>query len=130
MKKERKKNLYNLAIWTWTWVGTLAIATFGPKYIWDNHTVLTALAVSINFVHGILMIVANRKVFNDFDELQRKIHLESLALTLGLAVVVGLSYSLLEVTNLITNNAEISYLIIFIGLTYLILVTINTRRYA
>ncbi len=130
MKKERKKNLYNLAIWTWTWVGTLAIATFGPKYIWDNHTVLTALAVSVNFVHGILMIVANRKVFNDFDELQRKIHLESLALTLGLAVVVGLSYSLLEVTNLITNNAEISYLIIFIGLTYLILVTINTRRYA
>ena len=130
MKKERKKNLYNLAIWTWTWVGTLAIATFGPKYIWDNHTVLTTLAVSINFVHGILMIVANRKVFNDFDELQRKIHLESLALTLGLAVVVGLSYSLLELTNLIALNAEISNLIIFIGLTYLILVTINTRRYA
>lgn len=130
MKKERRKNMYNLAIWTWTWVATLAIATFGPKYIWDDHTVLTALAVSVNFVHGILMIVANRKVFNDFDELQRKIHLESLALTLGLAVVVGLSYSLLEVTNLIANNAEISYLIIFIGLTYLILVTINTRRYA
>ncbi|SKB39001.1 hypothetical protein SAMN05660776_0904 [Salegentibacter holothuriorum] len=129
MIKERKKNLYNLAIWTWSWVATLAIATFGSKYIWDDHRVLTALAVSVNFVHGILMIIANRKMFNNFDELERKIHLESLALTLGLAVVVGLSYSLLEVTNLIANDAEISNLVIFIGLTYLILVTINTRRY-
>ncbi|TDN87661.1 hypothetical protein DET49_111109 [Salegentibacter sp. 24] len=130
MKKERKKNLYNLAIWTWSWVATQAIASFGPNYIWDDHSVLTALAVSVNFVHGILMIFANRRMFNNFDELERKIHLESLALTLGLAVVIGLSYSLLDTTNLITFNAEISNLVIFIGLIYLVLVTINTRRYA
>lgn len=130
MKKGRKKNLYRLAIWTWSWVATMALATFGPKYIWDDHTVLTALAVSVNFVHGILMIVANRKLFNNFDELERKIHLEALALTLGFAVVVGLSYSLLDVTNLINYDAQISNLVIFIGLTYLVLVTINTRRYA
>ena len=70
-----------------------------------------------------------RKFFNNLDELQRKIHLESLALTLGLAIVVGLSYSLLDVTNLINYDAEISNLVIFIGLTYLVLVTINSRRY-
>ncbi|WP_332038454.1 hypothetical protein [Salegentibacter sp.] len=98
-------------------------------YIWDDHAVLTVLAVSVNFVHGILMIFANRSLFNNFDELERKIHLESLALTLGLAVVVGLSYSLLDTTNLIGFDAEISNLVIFIGVTYLILVTINTRRY-
>ncbi|MGY5851750.1 hypothetical protein [Salegentibacter sp. F14] len=129
MKKERKKNLYTLAIWTWSWVVTMAIAAFGPKYIWDDHTVLTVLAVSVNFVHGILMIFANRRLLNNFDELERKIHLESLALTLGLAVIVGLSYSLLDTTNLIGFDAEISNLVIFIGVTYLVLVTINTRRY-
>lgn len=129
MKKERKQNLSRLAVWTWSWVATMAIATFGPKYIWDNHTVLTLLAVCVNFIHGILMIIANRKFFNNLDELQRKIHLESLALTLGLAIVVGLSYSLLDVTNLINYDAEISNLVIFIGLTYLVLVTINSRKY-
>ncbi|MGM0934690.1 MAG: hypothetical protein ACQEWD_14740 [Bacteroidota bacterium] len=129
MKKERKKNLYTLAAWTWSWVATMAIAAFGPVYIWDDHSVLTVLAVSVNFVHGILMIFANRRLFNNFDELERKIHLESLALTLGLAVVVGLSYSLLDTTNLIGLDAEISNLVIFIGVTYLVLVTINTRRY-
>ena len=130
MKKERKNNLYQLAAWTWSWVATLAIASFGPKYIWDDHTVLTVLAVSVNFANGILMIIANRNLFNNFDELERKIHLESLALTLGLAVVVGLSYSLLDTTNLIGFDAEISNLVLFIGVTYLVCITINTRKYS
>ncbi|MDO9274671.1 MAG: hypothetical protein Q7T92_03870 [Lutibacter sp.] len=130
MKKERKKNLYQLAVWTWSWVATMAIASFGPKYIWDDHTVLTTLAVSVNFANGILMIVANRNLYNNFDELERKIHLESLALTLGLAVVVGLSFSLLESTNLIAFTAEISHLVVFIGVTYLVCVIVNTRRYS
>ncbi len=130
MKKERKNNLYQLAAWTWSWVATLAIASFGPKYIWDDHTVLTVLAVSVNFANGILMIIANRNFFNNLDELERKIHLESLALTLGLAVVVGLSYSLLDVTNLIGFDAEISNLVLFIGVTYLFCVAVNTRRYS
>ncbi|HSI68911.1 MAG TPA: hypothetical protein VK941_01675 [Gillisia sp.] len=129
MRKERRKNLYQLAAWTWSWVATLAIASFGPKYIWDDHTALTTIAVLVNFAVGILMIIVNRNYFNNFDELERKIHLESLALTLGLAVVVGLSYSLLDTTNLISYDAQISNLVLFIGITYLIFVTINTRRY-
>jgi hypothetical protein len=32
MKEERKKRTIRLAIWTWTWVATLAVATFGPKF--------------------------------------------------------------------------------------------------
>lgn len=130
MKKERKKNLYQLAAWTWSWVATLAIASFGPKFIWDDHTVLTALAVSVNFANGVLMIIANRNYFNNLDELERKIHLESLALTLGLTVVMGLSYSLLDATDLFGFDAEISYLVLFIGITYLFCVSINTRRYS
>lgn len=130
MKKTRTKNLYQLAAWTWSWVATMAIASFGPKYIWDDHTTLTVLAVSVNFANGILMLIANRRLFNNFDELERKIHLEALALTLGLAVVVGLTYSLLDVTDLITYDAEIGNLVFFIGITYLVCVTINTRRYS
>lgn len=129
MVKERKKNMYQLAGWTWSWVATMAIASFGPKYIWDDHSVLTVLAVSVNFANGILMIIANRKFFNNLDELERKIHLESLALTLGLAVVVGLFYSLLDTTNLISYDAEISHVVLFIGITYLVCMAVNTRRY-
>ena len=111
MNEERKKHLLNLGLWTWSWVATLAIATFGPKFIWDDHTGLTTFAILTNLVNGVLMILANRKLFNHYDELERKIHLESLALTLGLTVIVGLTYSLTDQVNLIPFDAEIGILV-------------------
>ncbi len=129
MKEERKKHLKNLGLWTWSWVATLAIATFGPKFIWENHLLLTTLAILTNLVNGVLMILANKTLFNHYDELERKIHLESLALTLGLTVVVGLTYSLLDQTDLIPHDAEIGILVGFIGLTYMTTLLINRKRY-
>jgi hypothetical protein len=129
MKKEQQHHLKVLALWTWTWVGTMALATFGPKFIWDGQTALTSLAIFINLLNGVLMISANRKLFNFYDELERKIHLESLALTLGLTVVVGLSYSLLDQTNLISFDAEIGVLVLFVGVTERITFFINRKRY-
>jgi len=129
MKEERKKRLIRLAIWTWSWVATLAVATFGPKYIWEENTFWTTLTIGLNLVNGVLMISANRSLFNHYDELERKIHLESMGLTLGLTVVTGLSYSLLDQTNLISSNAEISFLVMFISITYLVTLMINRKRY-
>lgn len=114
IKLERNRRIKKLAAWTWSWVATMAIATFGPEFIWDNHPFMTQFAIIVNFTNGILMILANRDLFNHFDELEKKIHLESLAITLCLAVVVGLSYSLLDTTNLIKQDAQISMLVMFI----------------
>lgn len=129
MKEERKKRTLQLAFWTWTWVITLAMATFGPKILWAENNLLTALAIVINLANGIGMILANRKLFNHYDELERKIHLESMAFTLGASVVVGLSYSLIDQTNLINADAEIGFLVMFIGITYMLALLINRKRY-
>ncbi|MFC3417575.1 hypothetical protein [Algoriphagus hitonicola] len=129
MKLERRKRIIKLAVWTWSWVATLAIATFGPQFIWDDHIFLTTFAIIVNLVNGILMILANRDLFNHFDEFERKIHLEAMALTLGLSVVAGLTYSLLDTTNLISGDAEISFVVMFIGITYLVSVIVNLRRF-
>lgn len=72
MKLERNKRVRKLAVWTWSWVATMAIATFGPAYIWDHHPFLTPFAITVNFANGILMILANRDLFNHFDELEKK----------------------------------------------------------
>ena len=129
MKEERRKHLINLGLWTWSWVATLAIATFGPIFIWEDHKALTTLAIITNLSNGVLMILANRKLFNHYDELERKIHLESLALSLGLTIIVGLTYSLLDQTNLIPFDAEIGVLIGFVGVTYMITLLVNRKRY-
>ena len=130
MKEERKKHLLNLGLWTWSWVATLAIATFGPKFIWHDNQALTTFAVITNVLNGVLMILANRKLFNHYDELERKIHLEAMALTLGLTVISGLTFSLLDQANLIPFDAEIGILVGFVGLTYLITLLINRKRYS
>ncbi|MFC3878673.1 hypothetical protein ACFOSV_00705 [Algoriphagus namhaensis] len=129
MKLERNKRVKKLAVWTWTWVATMALATFGPKFIWDGHVFLTTFAILVNLANGILMIRANRDLFNHFDELEKKLHLEAMALTLGLTVVVGLTFSLLDQTDLIPFDAEIGLLVMFTGITYMITLLINTKRY-
>jgi len=129
MKKERQKRTLQLALWTWTWVATLAIATFGPKFFWDGNTTWTALAIGFTLLIGLLMILANRKLFNHYDELERKIHLEATGLTLGAVVVVGLSFSLLGQSNIISSKAEISQLILFLGVFHIIVLRVNRKRY-
>ncbi|MDN3205619.1 hypothetical protein [Algoriphagus sediminis] len=129
MKLERQKRVRKLALWTWTWVATLAIATFGPVFIWDDHMFLTVFAILVNLANGVMMILANRDLFNHFDELERKLHLEAMAITLGLTVVVGLTYSLLDQRDLIPMDAEIGLLVGFIGICYMTALFINMRRY-
>lgn len=74
------------------------------------------------------MIWVNRKLFNHYDELERKIRLESIGITLGLSVIVGLTLSLLKKTNLLSSfnlNDGIGFLIGFIGMRYKVALLIN-----
>lgn len=129
MKAERKKRTLQLALWTWTWVATLALATYGPIFLWEENKSVTLLAIVINLINGGLMVLANVKLFRHYDELEQKIHAEAMGLTLGATVIVGLSYSLLDQTNLIQSDTEIGSLVLFIGVTYLISLLINRKKY-
>lgn len=124
-----KKNTKKLAIWTMLWTSSMALATFGPKFIWDENVMLTVLAVIINALFGVGMILMNIKHINSLDDLQKKIQLDAMGIALGVGVVGGLSYSVLDTTNLITKDAEISFLVIFISVTYLICLLIGQKRY-
>lgn len=123
-----EKNTLRLGIWTAAWVGTMAIATFGPTYLWD-HQSLTITAVIINLVIGLGLILANIRHLRSLDEMMQRIQLEAMGLALGVAVIAGLSYSLLDTTNIIAADAQISYLVILISIVYLGSVVINMRRY-
>lgn len=121
-------HLTHLGAWTGAWVISMAVATFGPNFIWDLQA-LTVIAVLINFIIGIGMILANIRHLRGLDELMRRIQLEAMGLSLGIGIVLGLSYSLLDITDVITTDAEISYLVILITLVYIVSLMINKRRY-
>lgn len=123
------KDTKNLAFWTGAWTVSMAIANFGPKFIWEEHGGLTIAAIAINALFGIGMILANIRHLKVMDEMQRKVAMDAMGITLGVAVVVGLAYSNLDVTNIISSDAEISHLVILIGLTYLASTLIGRLRY-
>jgi len=122
------KNTANLAYWTLAWLLTMAIATFGPIYIWAESNTITILAILVNMAVGFGMIMANIRHLKGLDEMQQRVQLEAMGLSLGVGLVVGLSYSNLDVANIITFDAEISHLVILMGLTYFFAVVIGLRR--
>ena len=124
-----KKMTLQLAAWTGAWVLTVALATFGPEFIWGSNQFLTVIAPVLNLGVGAGMIGANIQHLGSLDEMMQRIQLEAMAITLGVALVGGISLSLLDTTDLIGINAEIGYLILLMGITYLITFGVNKMRY-
>jgi hypothetical protein len=61
--------------------------------------------------------------------MHRKIFMEAMAFALGVGVVGGLSYSMLDAANVISFNAEIAHLVMLIGVTYAIAFIVGSIRY-
>jgi hypothetical protein len=127
-KTRTQRDLIRLASWTGAWIVTMALATFGPQWVWDAPG-LTLLAILLNLAIGLGMIRANIRHLNMLDEMMRRIQLEAMALALGVGIVFGLSYSLLDTTGLIAADAEIAFLVMLIGVTYLVGTAVGYRRY-
>jgi hypothetical protein len=126
---QTKKNTLRLFFWTGAWVLATAGAAFGPRFLWDFNTLPTILGVLIHIGIGFGMIRVFKQYLLGLDELQRKIQLDAIALTLGVGLVIGSSYELLEDIKLIPFEPEISHLIILMSLTYWVGVILGNRRY-
>ena len=118
-----------VAYWGLAWLLATAGATFGPELLWGYGTLITSIGIAIQLALGFGMIWAFKGVLLAMDELQRLIQLEAISLALGVGVVVGVSYELLEDIKLITFQPEISHLIILITLTYSFGLFLGNRRY-
>lgn len=128
-KAAMHNNTARLAIWTFAWVLTTAVASFGPKLVWNYQTGPTILAVLVNLAAGAVMIAANRRHLLGLDELQRKIFLDAGALTLGVGLVAGLSYEMLKGVRLIAFEPKISHLVILMSITFLARLIAGHRQY-
>lgn len=128
---ERKltRNTKQLAFWTGLWVLTMALANFGSIFIWSGDKLWSFLAILLNTLVGAAMILANRRQLQSLDEMQQRIQRDAMGVTLGVGLVLGLSYSNLDVANLIPGDAEISVLVIIMGLTYGLTTFFVGRKY-
>ncbi len=124
-----KKYTLRLAIWTLLWVFSLALVIFGSKFLWDFNVTISVILILVNLLIGVGMIIANIRLLQQMDELQRKIQLDAMGITLGVALIAGIGYSALEITNIIPFDAEIPHLVFLLGFTYLAAILIGNARY-
>jgi len=126
---QTKEATIRLAKWTILWVITVAIPAFGPTLLWGENLLINSLAILLNIGVGIGMIMANIDHLKKQDEMMQKVQLEAMGFSLGVAIVGGIAFSMLDATNVIPFDAEIGGIVALIGLTYLIAVFVNIRRY-
>ena len=127
MKKQNKHTKILLG-WTFAWVLSLAFLSGGVNYLWES-LLITKIGLLINLSIGVGMIIANKNLFNHYDELQKKIQLEAMALTLGLTVIVGIVYEVSFDCGVINSEPETEFLILFTSFSYIVSTFINSRRY-
>src|SRR5262245_16626716 len=87
--------------WTVAWLLSTAILALGPKFMWNELRAITVVAVAINIIVGIGLIVVCKNNFNDYDELQKKVTMDAMAITLGVFFVLGIPYELITEYNLV-----------------------------
>ena len=129
--EDQKKQTKIMLAWTLAWVVSLGVLTFAENALWENKT-YTTIGLIINFAIGIGMIIANKNLFKTYDELQKRIQFEAMAITLGLVVVVvvvGLTYEVSFDFGIIGKEPEFEYLMMFISLSYIISNIVNYRRF-
>ena len=123
------KNTLLLFYWTAAWVLTTALVNFGTEYIWLSNKLFTSLAILLNVVIGFGMILTVKRYLKGLDEMQQKIQLDAMALSLGVGLVIGLGYSSMGQTNLIPIEPEISHMIMLMSITYIVGIFAGLRKY-
>jgi hypothetical protein len=130
IERRTKRNTQALAIWTGAWLASLALVAFGPLYLWNYQQVITIFSIVLNMGMGYKMIMANKKNLEDLDELQQRIHLLAMALSLGVSMVFGAVFGLLETVKLVAFHPNPSSVLFVMGITYGVGMLLSHRKYS
>ena len=122
------RNILELFSWASAWLATCALMAFGPKFLWNKALVFTLLAVGLDVAVGVGMILA-QKYLAKLDELQRKVQLNSMGITLGVGLIAGVPFSVMDAYHVIPFHADIAHLLILMSLTFAVSNLYGTWRY-
>ena len=124
-----RTNVMRLFYWNGAWGAATALMALGPKFLWNKALGFTWLAVGLDVAVGVAMILANKRYIAELDELQRKVQLDSMGITLGVALIAGVPLSVMEAYHVLPFHANIAYLLILMSLTFALSNLFGTRRY-
>lgn len=118
-----------LACWNGAWIAATALMRFGPKFLWNKALAFTLPSVGLDLAVGVGVILATKKYVMELDELQQRVWLNASGITVGVAAVAGIPWSVLNAYHVIPFEADISNLVMLMGLTFLVSFLYGTWRY-
>jgi hypothetical protein len=118
-----------LAIWTFAWLATLALARFGPLLWWETLPAATWASIILNIIVGVVWVVAFTRYLRALDELQRKIVQDALAVALGVGWVAGFGYVVAEKANVLPVDVEFAVLPALMGIVFIVAVFGGRLKY-
>jgi len=124
-----RKSTRRLCNWHGAWAAATLLMAFGPGFFWHRALGLTLLAVGLDVAMGIGMILATKKYVEDLDELQRRIFLNALGIAVGVGLVVGVPWTVMDAYRVIRFHANFGLLVVLQGLTFLVSFLYGTWRY-
>jgi formate hydrogenlyase subunit 3/multisubunit Na+/H+ antiporter MnhD subunit len=118
-----------LVCWNGASVVTCAVMKFGPRFLWNKALMFTLLAIGLNLCVGVGVILANKRRLAELDELQRKVYLNALAITVGVALIVGVPCTVIGACYVIPFQADIPHLLVIMCLAFSVSFLYGTWRY-
>ena len=128
-ESRQRRTTRQCAFWAGVWILATMLFAFGPEFLWPGQLWLTIAVAVINLGVGVGMVLVMRDVLNNTDELHRKVILEAMAIALGVGMVVGTIYPMMESHELAPFDDDMSELILVMGLTFLTSMILGLRRY-
>ncbi|NKB71469.1 MAG: hypothetical protein GKR89_30730 [Candidatus Latescibacteria bacterium] len=122
------KSNIRLMAWIFVWTATMVLVDKAELYQWHSSFALTIGGIIANTAIGVGMIFTFIRYLKEQDEMQRKIQLDALAITMGVTLVGSYTYSLLVTAKLIID-AEVSDLIMLMALSYTVANIVGQLRY-
>jgi len=119
--------LRELACWSAGWAAATLLMKNGPLVLWNKDLTFTLLAVGVDLAVGVGLILAHKNWLAELDELQKKVYLDALGITLGVTVTAGVAYEFLDKYDVIPFH--FSNLLILTCVTLLASVLYGTWRY-
>jgi hypothetical protein len=120
-----------IALWAGAWALTTALLALGPEFLWAGQLWLTLVTAAASLAAGVGVAFAWLHHLRELDELHRKVHLEAMAMTLGVGWFVSIPYTLLEGHDAAPFDDDIARaaLMILISLTFAVSILAGLRRY-
>ncbi|XPF95422.1 hypothetical protein ACM9HF_05245 [Colwellia sp. RE-S-Sl-9] len=127
LPKRDLKNSMRANVWAILWTLSLGMFTYLTTVEWFN-TATAIMCFIVNLAVGIKLVLSYKYFLIYLDEMERKIQLDALALSVGVTIVSFASLSILARGGII-GEAKTFHLIMILSLSYMIGIVVGRVKY-